>query len=517
MRLREIAKHIKEHDRIVLDSVLSQDLRVTDLTEKHLSTCGETIFLVDSNDMVTGKVSKELLEYMRKCQSRDIFLKILNYLDDGVIAVDTAGRIYYANTAYTSLLGVPLGAIMGRFIQDVESGSLLCRALLERTPQSSDKQMILSVQKYVSLRAFPLWEDGEFIGAISIFQDVTELHNLNNEVRKISNIADEYYKKLNNISALNDTGIITQDRNYMNVLDQAAVVAKTDVPVLIRGENGVGKEVLANYIHRCSKRKDAAMITVNCAAIPVELLESELFGYEEGAFTGAAKGGHKGKFELADKGTLFLDEIGDMPITMQSKLLRVIQYGEIEKLGRQKTMRVDVRIITATNQPLEQLIEEKLFRQDLFFRLNIFTLQIPPLRERPDDILLLADFFLKQFNQKYDKNVRLTADIYQHLQRRNWPGNVRELQGCIERAVILEDDEALCNHEPTQSSIVKTYEHTIPEGDLKSCMRAYEALLLRQTLQACGGNRSQAMTVLGLSRRTFYRKCAEYGLLEIVP
>lgn len=516
MYLREIAKSIRNEDRIILGSVLPEDLRIADLTAEQLHACGETVFTVDAHGAVTGKTQKELLEYIRKQQTREIVFKLLNCLEDGVIAVDAAGRIYYANTAYTSLLGVPLRRIIGRFIQDVEPESLLCRALLEQRPQSSDRQLVPSVHKYVSLRAFPLWENGDFIGAVSIFQDVTELYNLDKEVQKMANIADEYFQQLKTISTVQAMDILTQDRRYLTILDQATVVARTDVPVLIRGENGVGKEVLAKYIHQCSERKDEPLITVNCAAIPAELLESELFGYEEGAFTGAVKGGRKGKFELADRGTIFLDEIGDMPITMQSKLLRVIQYGEIEKLGRQKNTRVDVRILAATNQPLEQLIAEKRFRKDLFFRLNIFTLQIPPLRERPDDILLLADHFLKQFNQKYDKHLRLTQQVYQQLQSHSWPGNIRELQGYIERIVILEN-AGLAQNPPLGWSAPAAVPVPLPGGDLKSSLQAYEKQLLQQALEASGGNKTLAMHMLGVSRRTFYRKCAEYHIPASPP
>ena len=323
----------------------------------------------------------------------------------------------------------------------------------------------------------------------------------------------EYSKQLMNLSTIRSMGIITQDRAYLNTLDQAAVVAQTDVPVLIRGENGVGKEVLANYIHQCSARKDFPLITVNCAAIPAELLESELFGYEEGSFTGALKGGMKGKFELADKGTIFLDEIGDMPLTMQSKLLRVIQSGELEKVGRQKNLKVDARIIAATNQPLDQLIEKKLFRQDLYFRLNTFTLQIPSLRERPGDVILLADHFVKYFNHKYRKSMRLSADAYARLQHQSWPGNVRQLQGCVERAVILEEERLLFDAPSQSSSLSPPQPETLlPAGSLNELLWAYEDQLLRQALSESGGSRGKAIERLGLSRRTFYRKCAEHGL-----
>ena len=515
MLLKEIAKKLREDDPLTVETSLPEDLHVQDLTQELISGCSETVYLVNTEGKVTGKLPKELLEYLGMHQREGTFAQLLNNVQDGIIAVDADGRIFYLNKAYSEILDVKPYKIIGKHIQQVEPGSLLTKVLESHQAEESAVNRIASVNKYVSLRILPMFSDGEFSGAVSIFRDVTEMYALNREVRKMSGIVGEYSKQLKNLTTLDNMGVLTQDRAYLKILHQAAIVAETDVPVLIRGENGVGKEVLANYIHQCSSRKDEPLITVNCAAIPSELLESELFGYEDGAFTGAAKGGRKGKFELADKGTIFLDEIGDMPLVMQSKLLRVIQYGEIEKLGRQKNVQVDVRIIAATNQPLEELIAEKRFRQDLFFRLNVFTLAIPSLRERPGDILLLADHFIRHFNRKYGKNVRLSHETCLWLQNQPWFGNVRELQSCIERAVILENESLLtASATPADLRTNPYLEQLTIGGSLRDMMWAYEKHLLQQTLKATGGNRSHAIEQLGLSRRTFYRKCAEHGLTK---
>ena len=513
MLLKEIGRRIIGDDAFDVAGALPETLHIQDLTQEMIASCEEMVYLQDEEGNITGKIQKELLEYLGKHQREGTFVQLLNNVQDGIIAVDADGRIFYLNKAYTDILDVKPYKIIGKYIQDVEPDSYLTKVLQSHSPEESDVKRISSVNKYVSLRILPMFSDGEFSGAVSIFRDVTETYTLNREVRKMSGIVGEYSKQLKNLTTLHDMGILTQNRTYLKILDQAAVVAQTDVPILIRGENGVGKEVLANYIHQCSDRKDAPLITVNCAAIPAELLESELFGYEEGAFTGAARGGRKGKFELADKGTIFLDEIGDMPLVMQSKLLRVIQHGEIEKLGRQKKIQADVRIIAATNQPLEQMIAEKSFRQDLFFRLNVFTLSIPPLRERPGDILLLADHFIQYYNRKYEKNLRLSSETCLWLQEQSWPGNVRELQSCIERAVILENEVLLTTGVPSRETSALVFPQQLPSnGKLKDMLWEYEEHLLRQSLEASGGNRSRAMERLGLSRRTFYRKCAEHGL-----
>ena len=513
MLLKEIAKRIHEDDPIYPMSTLPEDLHVQDLTQELISPCEETVYLLNNAKNITGKIQKELLEYLGMHQREGTYAQLLNNVQDGIIAVDADGRIFYLNKAYTDILNVKPYKIIGKYIQQVEPDSYLTKVLESHRSEESAVKRIASVNKYVSLRILPMFSNGEFSGAVSIFRDVTEMYALNKEVRKMSGIVGEYSKQLQNLTTLRNMGVLTQDRAYLNILDQAAVVAQTDVPVLIRGENGVGKEVLANYIHQCSERKNEPLITVNCAAIPAELLESELFGYEDGAFTGAAKGGRKGKFELADKGTIFLDEIGDMPLVMQSKLLRVIQYGEIEKLGRQKKIYADVRVIAATNQPLEQMISEKAFRQDLFFRLNVFTLSIPPLRNRPGDILLLADYFIQYYNRKYGKNLRLSSETCLWLQNQAWPGNVRELQSCIERAVILENEVLLTSSIPSRETSTKTFSQQTTNGTLKDMLWEYEEHLLQRALQASEGNRSRAMAQLGLSRRTFYRKCAEHGLL----
>lgn len=515
MLLRDIAEKLWDPGRVDPESVLPENLHVHEITRDLLASCKEMVYLLDRDGACGYRIRRELLEYLSFQQRKDMFTQLLDSVRDGIIAVDAAGRVFYLNQAYTDILNVKPYKIIGKYIQQVEPDSLLTRALTTRKPAESPAKRIASVNKYVSLRIFPLFSGEVFAGAVSIFQDVTELHALDREVKKMTSIVGEYSDQLNSLTTVRNMGILTQERTYLNVLDQAAVVARTDVPVLIRGENGVGKEVLANYIHQCSGRKGAPLITVNCAAIPAELLESELFGYEEGAFTGALKGGKKGKFELADKGTIFLDEIGDMPLTMQSKLLRVIQQGEIEKLGRQRNLRVDVRILAATNQPLEQMIAEKSFRQDLFFRLNVFTLQIPPLRERPGDVVLLTDYFLKHFNHKYGKDMRLSSGVYLHLQQQRWPGNTRELQGCIERAVILEDESLLLHGlpDPQRQAGPETADAPLPRGPLRELLRAYERRLLQQALADAAGKRGKAMEQLGLSRRTFYRKCAEHGLL----
>ncbi|MEO0142080.1 MAG: sigma 54-interacting transcriptional regulator [candidate division WOR-3 bacterium] len=289
--------------------------------------------------------------------------------------------------------------------------------------------------------------------------------------------------------------IVSRSEQFKNVLNLAEKVAPGNTSVLILGENGTGKELIARYIHRLSPRREKPFIAVSCAAIPSTLLESELFGYEKGAFTGALSL-RKGRFELANQGTIFLDEIGDLALETQSKLLRVLQEREFERLGSTKTIRVDVRVIAATNQNLEEKIKNKSFREDLFYRLNVFPIYIPPLRERKDDILILAEHFLTYYAKQMNKNIKRISDrAIDRLMNYPWPGNVRELQNVIERAVVLTSTETLNDDSlmlPEESpEIPFTYDKS-----LKEAVNEFKIKYIKEVIKRCGGNQTRASRVL---------------------
>lgn len=289
--------------------------------------------------------------------------------------------------------------------------------------------------------------------------------------------------------------IVSASKQSKEVLKLAEMVASSNTTVLLLGENGTGKELIARYIHRLSPRKERSFIAVSCAALPTTLLESELFGYEKGAFTGATAL-RKGRFELANKGTIFLDEIGDLSPETQIKLLRVLQEREFERLGGTKTIKVDVRVIAATNQDLEEKIAEKLFREDLFYRLNVFPIHIPPLRERKDDIPVLAQNFLTIYAREMNKAVTsISNEVMEKLLNYDWPGNVRELQNVIERAVVLVNSDTITNdclmlpQKPTTE--VATY------GDgLKEAVEKFKMNFIQETIKRCGGNQRKASKIL---------------------
>ncbi|MCX7995948.1 MAG: sigma 54-interacting transcriptional regulator [candidate division WOR-3 bacterium] len=289
--------------------------------------------------------------------------------------------------------------------------------------------------------------------------------------------------------------LIGRSEQFKNVLSLAEKVAPSNASVLILGENGTGKELIARYIHRLSPRRDKPFIAVSCAAIPSTLLESELFGYEKGAFTGALTQ-HKGRFELANQGTIFLDEIGDMLPETQSKLLRVLQEKEFERLGGTRTIKVNVRVIAATNQNLEEKIKQKQFREDLFYRLNVFPIYIPPLRDRKDDILIIAEHYLSYYAKQINKDIkRFSDEAIERLISYSWPGNVRELQNVIERAVVL-----------TNSDIIKPEALMLPsepielpmtyDKSLKEAIAEFKMKYIKEVIKKCGGNQRKASKIL---------------------
>jgi two-component system response regulator AtoC len=298
------------------------------------------------------------------------------------------------------------------------------------------------------------------------------------------------------------------------VLERVEQVAATPTTVLITGETGVGKEVVARAVHETSPRRERLLVALNCAAIPGELLESELFGHVRGAFTGA-QSAREGKFELADGGTLFLDEIGDMPAPLQAKLLRVLEDSVVERVGSNKRIQVDVRVISSTNRDLAAAVRDGTFREDLYYRLNVVHLRVPPLRERAEDVRPLAESFLARFGREFGKGtLRLSDDAVARLERHAWPGNVRELQNVMERAAVLAGPSATIEERLVAELLPSQQSNPAPADGLRlaPAIEETERALVTQALEQCGGNKAEAARVLGVSERTLWYKLKKYGL-----
>lgn len=418
----------------------------------------------------------------------------------------------------------------------VKSGQLMI------VPRIADEPMFLNrtgarAERSAGDNAFicvPIKLGKESIGALSVEMPPASAATLDNTARLLTVVASmiaqavrlrqsmqeeqERLRKENQRlqqelrSRFRPSNIIGNSNKMQAVFDLIAQVSASDATVLIRGESGTGKELVAHAIHYNSPRADKPFIKVNCAALPETLVESELFGHERGAFTGALSA-RKGRFELAQGGTIFLDEVGDFSPATQIKLLRVLQEREFERLGGTSTIKVDVRVIAATNRNLEDLMERGLFRQDLYYRLNVFPIHIPPLRERKTDIVLLADHFVEKYSAANHKNVRrITTPAIDMLMSYHWPGNVRELENCIERAVLLAADDAIhAQHLPPSLQTAEA-SNTSFKGTLRATLDTVERDLITDALKTARGNMAKAARALGISERLMGLRVLKYGI-----
>ena len=365
-----------------------------------------------------------------------------------------------------------------------------------------------------------IYVSGSKFGKIVVYHDLSEINRLKRELDRLN-------QKLRKVQAkYSFKDIIGKDKELLKVVNTAKIAAMTPATIMIRGESGTGKEIFANAVHNNSPRRNEKFIKINCSSLPEELLESELFGYKEGAFTGARRGGKRGLFQEADRGTLFLDEIGDISSKMQVKLLRVLQEREVMPVGSTETIPVDVRIICATNKPLEEMIEEGAFREDLYYRLNVFPLFIPPLRERREDIGLIMEYLLNQYNEFYNRNIsEVEPSAIGVLMQEPWYGNVRELENVLSRALInMDEEETVLTQEDIESALsgesvrgVKRRAQKQQGGqphpmNLKEAVEMAERRCIQDAISRCGGDKNKAASQLGIPLRTLYYRCKKLNL-----
>jgi DNA-binding NtrC family response regulator len=347
-------------------------------------------------------------------------------------------------------------------------------------------------------------------GAVNVMRKPVDVRELTEEIRTILGTQD---RRKDSRPAISPAQLYNSKSRRMNeVLKNAERVAKTSAPVMVLGESGTGKELVASLLHQKGRRAKKPFMKINCAAIPETLLESELFGYEKGAFTDA-KESKRGKIELADAGTLFLDEIGDMSLGLQAKMLRVLQDQEFERVGGTEVIRTDARFIAATNKDITSLLEEKSFREDLFYRISVVTLEVPPLRHRMEDIPVLVEFFLDYYNQLYGKEITgVTAEVDKAFQAHDWPGNIRELKNTIERAVIFCDKSTIdTSHLPSQYGCSDAG-YTFTYDDYQNASKEFDREIILDALSRSDGSKAKAAKMLKIHRKTLYNKMKKLGM-----
>lgn len=440
---------------------------------------------------------------------------------DAICMIDRQKQVILWNSQAENLYGIKKEEILGQEITRFFQNLVVTRVLQDRVPvQGAYHQPCPGT--YVLINAFPILLDGEAVGSVSVERDITNLVLLNRELVKANNRASVLEQEIEKFNASGSAGdpfgeLCGRSAGFRETVRLARKVAATDAAVLLCGESGTGKELFARALHRGGRRRSKPFVPLNCGAIPYNLFESELFGYEGGAFTGADKGGKPGKFALAHGGTLFLDEISELHPDLQVKLLRVLQDQVYYPVGGSRPRQVDVRIIAATNQDLKRLVQDGRFRRDLYYRLNVVTLRIPPLRERKNDIPELAYLFLAEFSRLHQKRVSdISPEVMTLFLRHHWSGNIRELRNVIERAVVLAEGDSL-DLEALPGELVHGLGGGGPEKDGGRLARLKESLerdLIRQALAEHGGNKARAAAALGIPRSSLYYRLAKLGLGE---
>ena len=448
---------------------------------------------------------------------KNIVSQILKMTSDGFIITDTEGNVREINKQYADFFGKSRREIIGKSILNIIPNSKMIDIVKHKFSEED------AVHKYIDgeakgnsvivSRSYVEDEDGNVVAGVAQVkfkvQTLAVAKKLMNEYEEL-----EYYREeFQNQNRVDN--IIGSDTKFREIVKECLKVAKTDIPVLLTGETGTGKEVMAKALHTNSLRYDKPFVSINCAAIPFELLESELFGYMDGAFTGAKRGGKKGKFQLANGGTIFLDEIGDMPSSMQAKLLRVLQEKEIEPLGSEKSIPLDVRVVAATRQDLEAKMKDGSFREDLYYRLSVFNIHIPPLRERGGDSLELAEFFLDELNHKYKTYKTFSKAVKAYFLKYQWPGNVREVNNVVQSAYAISTENIIdINDIPARMLQQEKPAINLDKNkkSLGQMVDDYEKEVILELLKKHKGNCLEAAKEAGIHKSNFYRKLQKYGI-----
>lgn len=459
------------------------------------------------------------------------------------VIVDEKCNVVFINESYCRLLGILQSKAVGQPVTSVIPGTKMEEIIKTGRTDVGSIMTLYDHEKGKDVTVVctrrPLYEKGKIIGAVAVttFSDISQINALTTQIKALKKQNAEYQKQLEAYGKKSDplAKIIGNSDSILKAKQMIQSYAPSDLPILITGETGTGKEVFANAIHELSNRRTKPFIKINCAAIPYNLLESELFGYEAGAFTGARSKGKTGLFEAANHGTILLDEIGEMPLELQSKLLRVLQEKEIERIGSTKPVKIDVRVICSTNRSIVQMVKEKKFREDLYYRINTVEIEIPALRERKEDMNQLCWYFMERYNQESGLHTTgIDREVLELFEQYDWPGNVRELKHIIERLCYINPDSSIniedCDFLITRME--KSHDQSITNQDrrseeyprqaasiqpitasIKRQREEMEISLITHALQQANGNKAEAARILKIDRSGLYYKLKKYGLM----
>ncbi len=489
-----------------------------------------------TENKITGAVAvfQDITEMERVTSELECLRHLYNQLEifigasfDGIMATDAQGIVLRLNKAHTRLTGLDKSNFVGKSIDDlfrngiIKYESITAKALNEGRTVTG-LQYIIPTKKELMVTANPVYkDDGSIAGAITNLRDITELNQLNERLKKSQVVTALRHTEIPHVlkGKLRHDEIIAESKEMIKILNMSVRVAQTDSTILITGESGAGKEIVARIIHNVSERSKGNFIQINCGAIPENLLEAELFGYEAGAFTGARRQGKAGLFELANNGSILLDEIAEMPINLQVKLLRVLQEQETYRLGGTTTIKLNARLIAATNKDLWECVELGTFREDLFYRINVVPINVPPLRQRREDIIPLVMYFFNYFKEKYHVDKCFDQEALALLKAYHWPGNVRELKNVIERLVILCESNVISHQlvaEQLNRNAKPTTKPIVVNGllPLKDAQEMLERDLLQKALDKYKTTRKAAQA-LGIAHSSVVRKLARHDIKAV--
>lgn len=503
-----------------------------------------SVVTLDEHGSAVGLLSAERLfaSILAICGNQAVLLgTLLDTMSEATTIVDRNNMVQFWNPAAEKIYEIARNDVIGTPLETHFASDSI--RLMDALQEGTSVERVYHVprpDRHVLINSAPIKQNGEIIGAISIEQDITELVKLNEELAHTTAHLHNLQQEMSRFQAADDPFFVIKGHSapIQAAIQSAKKVAQTDATVLIYGESGVGKELFAQAIHQASRRHDKSFIAINCAAIPAALFESELFGYQGGAFTGAEKKGKPGKLEMAHGGTLFLDEIGELPLELQAKLLRALQERQFYRVGGTEPITVNTRIIAATNRELEQMVAEGTFREDLYYRLHVFSLEIPPLRQRREDIPELVQIFLQEHSVTHQQPVpRIASEVMRALYDFSWPGNIRQLRNIIERLCILQEGGVILlehlpasfrtrleaaassgferdlSRQPAADSFGSSLAAFRPEG-LPEYRNLPERERILAAIERTYGNKKAAAELLGMSRGTLYNKLRKYGIAE---